>query len=1255
MQNNISVSTILHKWKSSIEKAEAYSRYINQRQSNETIRSDDGYLCECNNPQSFGKNCEYLLPTGTTFLETLLWEIEMRAKNRWNMQIYSDIVCYTTLVCDSGLLCLDWRDICNGLQQCMSGYDEENCDKLEFNECEDDEYRCVNGMCIPDEYFLNGEFDCLDLSDENQPFDDTVCAFHGPRYDCDDRMCFRFGWSCGDGQCISNRLRFHVDPLGSCRSLRDHYHMCEMNHITNLWTLPNGKCYLRSDYTEILAKNRSDLDECVYLIKCILSNSMEKNCPCKNSFLCTINLENVCNSSTIRYPNGGTIAPFVFTYYNITRDWSEKISDVIEINGTIKCRGYMIDRHMILNYSSKMDLYELQAKMCYSASQIPVSLNIGYDRYCYNNSQTFNNRPYNFIDICNESKECISAYRINDGYFDCADRKDEYVDDPNLSTCLNIQRHRFRCSNEQPTCLRVTAVGDDYEICHNHHDELWMGTSLELSALECNRYDRLDCAFIRQYIETSQKIDTSNVSYIESNLTKISFHYYCDTFWDMKSKKDEDIKMCKKWWKCREDQWQCHTGQCIDIDWLLDQEWDCPDASDEEAIFALSNYNTTHNKRLVRIKQLVKAFDDLYSIQPFGEFCDLITEYPCFRANVSDPLNINHSKPCINLNQIGDGNIDCVGGLDERSKHPYSIRIEAYELNLNEKARLVAVWLYDIYFDFLPSFLLAKVLRFIEPGTSKNPCFSNPCKPQQECHQILNQNSTYVCLCPPNFKGNDCSIVDDMCKEDFCSRNALCKPNYRGLLDQNDRPYCICPTKQIGERCDLIHDICDLNSCQNDGTCFPLSGIHSYFCLFGMDTKSVNGTTEVNEKTVCTSVENLFGTRDEISLFRYHRLCIENVSLLCFVDNSYLCICDENHNRAECFNYDHNLDQCSSCFSGGQCLKDDPSSSTFLCLCPQCYTGKSCQFNNEGLSFTLDSILIEINHIVRILYLILTILIFLIGGIINYASIITFKRPVLRKTSIGFYILTVSIISQCSLFSLIMKIHLILFNVLMNDISCKIVSYLLSVTTQCSFWLMSVIAIERVSYLIFPFTTLFKKPNVAIIISSMILLIISIMNVHQLIFYMKDPNENNACVINFPFEIRIYNRINTLFHYIIPFAIQLLSITLLIILAARSRSRTAQNHDTFIIYLKRQFQTQKELYITPLVIILSGLPQAIFAFSFSCIKLISWQQHTLLIAYFLSYTPQLLGFFLFVLPSTNYMIEFRATSLSKTFLFRWIK
>jgi hypothetical protein len=183
-----------------------------------------------------------------------------------------------------------------------------------------------------------------------------------------------------------------------------------------------------------------------------------------------------------------------------------------------------------------------------------------------------------------------------------------------------------------------------------------------------------------------------------------------------------------------------------------------------------------------------------------------------------------------------------------------------------------------------------------------------------------------------------------------------------------------------------------------------------------------------------------------------------------------------------------------------------------------------------------------------------------------------------------------------------------------------------------------------------------KKPRVATMLTIVTILIVGVMHVHELIFYRKliDLNGQSICVVDFPLNFRVYDRLTVLLHYLIPFSIQILSITILIILAARSRSRTNNNRDPFIEYLKRQFKRQKELYIPPLVIVVSGLPQIILSFSFACLELITWQQHALLLAYFLSFAPQLLGFILFVLPSSNYIKEFEATKLSKTILFRWI-
>jgi hypothetical protein len=45
--------------------------------------------------------------------------------------------------------CLDWTDICDGKIDCLNGgVDEENCWQLEINDCQYDEYKCYNGICL---------------------------------------------------------------------------------------------------------------------------------------------------------------------------------------------------------------------------------------------------------------------------------------------------------------------------------------------------------------------------------------------------------------------------------------------------------------------------------------------------------------------------------------------------------------------------------------------------------------------------------------------------------------------------------------------------------------------------------------------------------------------------------------------------------------------------------------------------------------------------------------------------------------------------------------------------------------------------------------------------------------------------------------------------------------------------------------------------------------------------------------------------
>ncbi|CAF0966264.1 unnamed protein product [Adineta steineri] len=145
-------------WSSSVEMADKYASIF----YNSSIYFDENcFLCQCTKSGTFGKFCEYQLTHESESFEAAIdAQFEQKKSDQWGIQEYGTIICYKTLKmsdCVYGLLCLDWRDICDTNQQCMDGLDEENCDKLEFNECEEDEYRCTNGMCIAEEYWLDGK------------------------------------------------------------------------------------------------------------------------------------------------------------------------------------------------------------------------------------------------------------------------------------------------------------------------------------------------------------------------------------------------------------------------------------------------------------------------------------------------------------------------------------------------------------------------------------------------------------------------------------------------------------------------------------------------------------------------------------------------------------------------------------------------------------------------------------------------------------------------------------------------------------------------------------------------------------------------------------------------------------------------------------------------------------------------------------------------------------------------------------------
>ncbi|CAF1017323.1 unnamed protein product [Adineta steineri] len=299
----------------------------------------------------FGRYCEYELYVGYTLVETAR-AIKIQDKNHALAgQLQRRRMCYTSIDCEYGLLCLDWRNICDGAQNCMNGVDEENCDKVEMNECLENEFRCQNGLCIPEGYWLDGEFDCQDTSDELTRSDFEESCPREKGMECDEHICSESkSFSCGDGQCTTpyafvrsvadlfngNNLTF------SCSTLRDLAFFCEIHRPARLWTLKDGFCvWLSASWSNQVNGTLDSL--CQFVLKCRLSFRLSTNCPTDD--IISLLLKGDCRSNLgwIRYPRGPLLGPLMNTYYDSDYQLTPTVLPNYAITkGQMRCAGFQL-------------------------------------------------------------------------------------------------------------------------------------------------------------------------------------------------------------------------------------------------------------------------------------------------------------------------------------------------------------------------------------------------------------------------------------------------------------------------------------------------------------------------------------------------------------------------------------------------------------------------------------------------------------------------------------------------------------------------------------------------------------------------------------------------------------------------------------------------------------------------------------------------------------------------------------------------
>ena len=136
-------------------------------------------------------------------------------------------------------------------------------------------------------------------------------------------------------------------------------------------------------------------------------------------------------------------------------------------------------------------------------------------------------------------------------------------------------------------------------------------------------------------------------------------------------------------------------------------------------------------------------------------------------------------------------------------------------------------------------------------------------------------------------------------------------------------------------------------------------------------------------------------------------------------------------------------------------------------------------------------------------------------------------------------------------------------------------------------------------------------------------------------------NEHNVlCVIRYPRSVQTYNTIALFIHLFVPFLVNLFSALFIIFGTARRRSTAKNNKKSFKEHAANQIREHKQLLISPFILLLLAVPRLIMSLVSGCVDP-SENPWLYLCGYFISFTPPMLVFTVFVLPSELYRKTFK--------------
>ncbi|CAF1432973.1 unnamed protein product [Adineta steineri] len=728
----------LYTWSAPIDVAEEYECYLSNLADNNEL----SLFHNCTLPW-FGVFCQYTFDFGINYFIADIVEATFRAREEHQNQIHN-LSCYDHLECIRGPhpICLDWREICDGYTDCSDGIDEVDCWKMEMSNCEEHEYQCHNGQCIPEEYLLDDLWnpECIDNTDElviNLPL---LKCITDPAMRCEDHMCpplrHASSFACGDGQCVqANQIVNHQCQNGRdllwAKSLVDH----------TIKILPDLCVMVMVCITEIVPS-------IMYNIDCVQFCQPDG---CRN-------ISNTFCPSSFEFPMFPVVFGHIyFVYakdelkYNL-RDrnppnyvcYDEQLCidflpQTNHINGRT-CRRY--NETVLSDYahllSNHWQAVILEVKYTFEACLSTHKLS--YEQFHIRSD----------IYHCVNSSKFVSKHRLVDGRRDCYANDDEIAD-----ACTIKSEYRFKCYSKYKNsnitlCILPFRMIDGSRTCPNEED---------------NRVNQLTYSFIRPHISL---IDFKNFwSHFEIEQYNF-FPKICNGVNQFKPILIDE--------KNYTDETECENWPCNNIYSECDGFWSCKNGLDElncrPSKCPYLHHPCVSPKTLklgcLPIAEAGNGFIDCLGATDELKSCQLgSSTVNYFRCN-----NII-SDTCLRSYSLCNKKNDCFFGDDEKfCQHYVTGQIplcqNSHNFTLSEEEEFICS-LYNASLQTKKYFTISNYTKYILVESEKSIPIENIrslkvnsnwiklCKRGLPVRVFRKDNVTYIkCLCPPAYYGKTC-------------------------------------------------------------------------------------------------------------------------------------------------------------------------------------------------------------------------------------------------------------------------------------------------------------------------------------------------------------------------------------------------------------------------------------------------------------------------------------------------------------------